>query len=211
MIPRSRDSVAPIIGNLAVSESDIVLDICTGQGGLLFNILDTLDKRIEIVSVDMSLTIQSHNRCYLLENYGDRNVSFISCDAAHTPFKHSVFSHVVSFAMGNMLDRMDLGVREVARILRDRGTFVFNHMYVAEDSKGWGVLKDDMLQNGKDHFGFLGLEKDFVALVDSIGFRNRTIQVTNEVIGDPDRDIEQGPIFPYPNEHLTEIVVKAVK
>jgi len=53
----------------------------------------------------------------------------------------------------------------------------------------------DKVHCSKD-FGFLGIERDFVRLMNSIGFRDYSIQVTKEVIGDPERDTESGPLFP---------------
>ena len=34
---------------------------------------------------------------------------------------------------------------------------------------------------------------------------------TGEVIGEPGRDVEEGPLFPYPGERVREVLVKAVK
>jgi hypothetical protein len=113
--------------------------------------------------------------------------------------------------MGNMLEKMPLGMREVGRVLRAGGEFVFDHLYVKEDSEGWRALSGHMRQVGVEGFGFLGIERDFVALMDSIGFHKYSIQVTNEVIGDPGRDVESGPLFPYPNEYVAVLLVKAVK
>ena len=210
-IPSSSDAVAPIVDGLALHSPATVLDLCTGGGALLFNLLDSLDRDVEVVSLDMSLTIQSHNRRYVLERYGDRKVSFLSADAANMPFKNAVFQRAVAHGMGNMLEKFPLGVREVGRVLRAGGAFVFNHNYVEEDSEGWRAWSDRIRQLGVEEFGFLGIERDFVALMDSIGFHKYSIQVTKEVIGDPGRDVESGPLFPYPNEYMAELLVKAVK
>jgi hypothetical protein len=64
---------------------------------------------------------------------------------------------------------------------------------------------------GVQDFAFLGIERDFRALIEGAGFANYQIEVTGEVVGDPDRDVEQGPLFPYPNERVTAVVVRAVK
>jgi ubiquinone/menaquinone biosynthesis C-methylase UbiE len=184
-LPEAAGEVAPLLEGLAVGTTDRLLDICTGSGGLLFNLLNHLDRGIEVVSLDMSLAVQRHNRRYLLERFGDRKVSFISADAADIPFQAGAFSHVVSFAIGNMLDKMSLGVEEAARVLEKEGTFTFTHMYVDEDSEGWRLLSAYMREQGIEEFGFLGIE--------------------------PDRDVKGGPLFPYPNERVTELLIRAVK
>jgi SAM-dependent methyltransferase len=203
--------VSPLLESLVVGPTDRVLDLCTGSGGLLFNLLDHLDRESEVVSLDMSLAVQRHNRRYCLDRYGDRRVSFVSADAADVPFQEHVLSHIVSFGMGNMLDKMALGVAEAARILERGGTFTFTHSYVDEDSEGWHLLGAYMREQGVEDFGFLGIERDFLALVDRVGFREYQVQVTAEVVGEPGRDVEAGPLFPYPNERMTELLIRATQ
>jgi ubiquinone/menaquinone biosynthesis C-methylase UbiE len=210
-LPQAAGEVAPLLERLAVGPTDVVLDLCTGSGGLLFTLLNHLDRETEVVALDMSLAVQRHNRRYLLERYGDRKVSFVSADAVEVPFRDGAFAHVVSFGMSNMLDKMALGVGEAARVLEKGGTFTFTHMYVDEDSEGWRLLSAYMHEQGIEDFGFIGIERHFVALMDRVGFREYEVQVTNEVVGDPERDFEAGPLFPYPNEHMAELLVKVVR
>ena len=210
-IPEAAGEVAPLLECLAVGSMDVVLDICTGSGGLLFNLMSRLDRETEVVSLDMSLAVQRHNRRYLSERCGDRRVSFVSADAADVPFQDGAFSRVVSFGMGNMLDKMALGVGEAARVLEMGGEFTFTHMYVDEDSEGWRLLSAYMREQGAEDCGFLGIERHFVALMDRTGFREYEVQVAGEVVGEPGRDVEGGPLFPYPGERMTELLVRALK
>jgi ubiquinone/menaquinone biosynthesis C-methylase UbiE len=210
-LPEAAGQVAPLLKSLVVSSTDTVLDLCSGSGGLLFNLLDHLDTEPEVISLDMSLAVQRHNRRYWLERYGDRRVSFVSADAADVPFREGVFSQIVSFAMGNMLDRMALGVAEAARTLKDDGAFTFTHMYVDEGSDGWRLLSAYMREQGLKEFGFLGIERELMALLERVGFCEYQVRVTAEVVGAPDRDIENGPLFPYPNERMTELLIRAAK
>jgi ubiquinone/menaquinone biosynthesis C-methylase UbiE len=222
-LPQAAGEVAPLLERLAVGAKDVILDICTGSGGLLFNLLNNLDPKTEVVSLDMSLAVQRHNRRYLRERYGNRSsrgdhgdlgeiaVSFVSADAADIPFQDGSLSHVVSFGIGNMIDKMARGVEEAARVLRPGGTFTFTHSYVDEDSEGWRLLSGYMQEQGVEDYGFLGVERDFVTLMDRVDFCVYEIGVTGEVVGDPRRDIDQGPLFPYPNERMIELLIKAVK
>lgn len=210
-LPEAAGQVSPLIGSLAVESTAAVLDLCTGSGGLLFNLLNRLDRGSEIISLDMSLAIQHHNRHYWLDRYADSRVSFVSADASDLPFREGVFSRVVSFAIGNMLDKMDLGVAEAARVLKKRGMFAFTHMYLDEDSEGWRQLSAYMRGQGLEDFGFLGIERDFLALMNRVGFCEYEVQVTGEVVGEPERDVQGGPLFPYPNERMTELLIRATK
>ena len=47
--------------------------------------------------------------------------------------------------------------------------------------------------------------------MDRTGFREYEVRVTDEVVGDPGRDVKGGPLFPYPGECCAKLLVKAVK
>lgn len=211
---QSRDDVAPLLARLPPDVAGPVVDVCTGQGALLFNMLDHLDPDLPVISVDMSPTIQTYNRRYLLENLGDRRgdcrVSFIACDVTTLPFREGVIACAVSFGMANMLDQLRQGVNEVGRVLALGGTVLFSHQFVEQDSEGWRVLTELMQEMGKRDFGYLGLEREFLAMMRRSPFDGCTVEVTRELVGDPDRDLSTG-ILPYPNEPLQEVVITAVK
>ena len=208
----SGGKVIPLLERLHVGPAQVMLDVCTGAGGLLFNLLNQIGRQVDVISLDMSLTIQRHNRRYLLEQHCDRKVSFVAADAADMPFHDGALHHVVSYGMGNMLNKMAHGVSEVARVLTSEGTFTFTHMYVDEGSEGWRVMSSLLRRAGvKEDVRYLGMAPSFAAPMACTGFRSYDIRVTNGVMGEPERDVEAGPLFPYPGERLTEIVVKAVK
>ena len=201
--------VAPIIEPIKRRGSTIHLDVCTGQGGLLYNLIQQVEPARGILSVDMSLHVQRLNSRYQREVYPESKVSFIAADAAHLPIADSSIETVSSFAMGNMLDKMRAGMKEVARVLSRGGLFAFNHKSVAEESQGWQACDREMRQMGATDYRFLALRADFEEMMDSSGFAGYQIVVTGETVGEADRDWESGPTFPFPNEPMTEFMVTA--
>ena len=211
IIATSRAVVAPLVAAVKQTPPDLLVDVGTGQGALLFNLLDSFSPETEVVALDMSLTIMLHNQRYLREHYGHRMVSFIACDVAQVPIKSSAFPCAVSLGMGNMLGKMPQGLREVVRILMRDGRFLFTHNHVEPQSKGWRhVVERHLREGGAGDIGYLGLKREFVKLMDSVGFRDYDIEVTRQVIGGPDRDQASG-MLPYPNEPLWETLVLASK
>lgn len=210
-LSQSKSDVSPIIESIPPNATGPYLDMCTGDGALLFTILDKVNPLIPIVSVDMSLHAQKYNKRYLSETHGYRPVSFISSDASLLPFKDGVIPCVISFGMGNMLDKFANGIREAQRVLQGGGVFIFTHMYVDEDSEGWRTVKGVLGKLGMEDCGHLGLQNDFNALMQSANFSKYTVDVLREVIGAADRDVKSGPIFPYPNELQQELLIRAWK
>lgn len=201
----------PIIDTISPNSHGPYLDMCTGDGTLLLTLLDKIDPDIPIVSVDMSLHAQKYNQRYFAETQGNRPVCFISSDASKLPFKDSVIPCIVSFGIGNMLGKLADGIRGARRVLQDEGVFIFNHMYVGEDSNGWRILQEILKKQGVENCGYLGLEKAFHALMKDINFSTYKVDVIEEKIGEAERDIESGPIFPYPNELQRKLLVRAWK
>ena len=203
--------VPTIIDSIPSNSIGPYLDICTGDGALLFNLLDKINLATPVVSVDMSLHAQKYNRRYFAETQGHRPVCFISSDASQLPFKDGVIPCVISFGMGNMLGKFADGIREARRVLQDGGIFTFDHKYVDEDSKGWRTLKEALVDLGVENCSYHGLQRDFNTLMQSINFSKYEIDVLKEIIGDADRDADSGPIFPYPNEPMQKLLVRAWK
>lgn len=74
--------------------------------------------------------------------------------------------------------------------------------------EGWRVATAALAGMGINDVGFLGLERCFNPMVESVGFRDVVVTVTGEVVGDPDRSTESG-VFPYPGEPMKEVLVVA--
>lgn len=210
-IASSVKEVSPILDSIPTNSAGPFLDMCTGGGAMLFNLLEKIGDTLPVVSVDMSLHAQKYNTRHLFETRGNHQVSFVSSDAANLPFKDGVFPCVVSLGIGNMLEKTPDGIREARRVLQNGGIFIFNHLCVGEESKGWRTLKESLMKRGVEYHNNLILEQNFETLMRSVGFAQYKIQVVEEVIGDPDRDVESGPIFPYPNEPMMKLLVRAWK
>ena len=203
--------VAHIISSIPSNTPEPYLDLCTGDGVLLFNLLDTMNASTSLISIDMSLHAQKYNRRYTAEMEAGHPINFIASDASVLPIKSDTIPCVISFAMANMMGKMADGVNEAHRVLQKGGLFVFTHMFVDEDSEGWRILNEVLAKYGTTDHGYLGLQNDFDNLMGRIGFSKYDVSIVKEVIGDPNRDTESGPIFPYPNERMQNVLVKAWK
>jgi ubiquinone/menaquinone biosynthesis C-methylase UbiE len=207
----SSPQVESIVEQIAAHGSGLHLDICTGQGGLLYNLIRRVSPPAGILSIDMSLHVQRFNSRYLHESDPQMDVTFISADASDLPLADSSVETVSSFHMGNMLDRMRPGMSEVARVLRPGGLFAFNHISIEDGSGGWAAFDREMRGMGKSDYRFVVLRPEFEKMMDGCGFVSYQVQVVGETVGEPGRDWEAGPTFPFPNEPMTELLVTARK
>ena len=211
-VPRAAERVRPIIEQIMKAPDGFHLDVCTGDGMLLYNLKHRIDPERQIVSLDHSLHAQKYNHRYAKENDLLENTSFVAADAASLPFKTGSFSSFGAFAISNMMEKMPDGISEGARVLVKGGRMALNLKFVDEDSEGWRRMLRGLTESGvSGDVGFLGMEDDVTSLVESLNLTSHSIEVLSEVIGDPDRDVEAGPIFPYPNERLQEVLVAGMK
>lgn len=67
-----RDVIAALTARAGTHHPSVILDICTGRGALLFDLMQHLDALF--ISVDKSPTIQTHNCRYQRERFPHRDV-----------------------------------------------------------------------------------------------------------------------------------------
>jgi SAM-dependent methyltransferase len=204
-IPNSAKEVEPIIQSLPRQTEGPHLDLCTGDGRLLFNLLRRFEPGTPVVSVDMSLHAQKLNHRYATER-NHAGISFISADAANLPFVPNAFRSIAALGLGNTMGKMEASIREAVRVLTPNGCFAMSHFFVGERSRGWERFEEALLSLGEQTSGYVSSERQFGSLLNSPEIRH-TIDETESVVGDPDRDIEAGPIFPYPNESMKKVIV----
>ena len=207
----SASQVAPILEPIARHGSNLHLDICTGQGGLLYNLLKCMEPTEGTLSVEMSLHVHRFNSRYLREKYPCKRVGLIAGDASQLPLADSSIDTVSSYGMGNMLEKMRAGMKEVARVLRPGGLFAFNHIAVPEGSRGWQAFEQGMRQMGATDYRFAALRNDFEEMMKASGFCGYEIKTISETVGEANRDWEAGPTFPFPNEPMVEMLITAWK
>ena len=126
--------------DLVKQEKGVVLDLATGMGGLLQELLSSTDR--DLISVDVSPTSSLALLQYLrFRNWDDRVVQLIA-DAARLPFKDRSVD-VLTTAMGfqNMQDAEPV-FREIRRVSKK---MVALCIFISEDDPNLAYVKDRSL------------------------------------------------------------------
>ena len=107
-----------------------VLDVACGSGYGVKILLEHGAKNV--IGVDNSKETIFHAKKY----YGLKNATFVLADALKLPFKNNEFDVVTSFETIEHLKNRDLFIREVKRVLKERGLFILSTPNILVYPKG---------------------------------------------------------------------------
>lgn len=117
---------------LEVSPGDLVIDLCTGTGGVLKNIYRVVPG-VRVIGVDFSLEML---RCALVKQQNKKiaNGHFVGGDALQLPFADAVAERLICAYGIRNLDNTSDGLAEIFRILKPRGRIVILEFGKTPDS-----------------------------------------------------------------------------
>lgn len=108
-----------------------VLDLATGTGEMIFKLLQREGWDGEVVGVDISTTMLeiAQRKLHQLRPRPRPRVQFLQGKARALPFASTSFDYVMSaFAMRNVIDHLDIALREMWRILVPGGVIIILEM-----------------------------------------------------------------------------------
>lgn len=124
-----------------------VLDIATGRGMFLEEILSCNNDKIQIICSDIDARILAVTK---ETRHTGNNVSYIGMDGRHMSLADSCIDHVVSYVgIANMPDT-ELVIKEIHRVLKNGGTFLYKGMFLDKASKSYEKAKEYGVEKALD-------------------------------------------------------------
>lgn len=119
-----------IIQDLRRNDVKTVIDIATGRGMLMKEVVRHLD--VQLTCVDLSFPVLKYDRLKALKINPKARVNFIACDATNLPFVDGSVDQAISFfGITNMGEFARTGIQETLRVT--------NHQFINAGL----VIKDD--------------------------------------------------------------------
>jgi ubiquinone/menaquinone biosynthesis C-methylase UbiE/uncharacterized protein YbaR (Trm112 family) len=113
-----------------------ILDVATGAGTLIEEVLKHVDRATLVVGTDYSRSVTRSTRAHLLRLGRYDQVSLVVCDVRRLPFKDDVFSSACSFAgYQNIQQRPELAVAETFRTMKNGAPVAFGATVIRENSR----------------------------------------------------------------------------
>ena len=114
-----------------------LLDVASGRGLLLRELLKNVDSSVSIISTDLSFQVLKYNRIKLKKSNPRIRVNYIACDATKLPIINNSIDMVCTFVgFANMMNLMEDGIKDAARVLKTGAPLINSTVYMNENADG---------------------------------------------------------------------------
>lgn len=135
-----------------------LLDVASGRGLLLRELLKNVDASVSIIATDLSFQVLKYDRIKLKESAPRVRVNYIACDATKLPLQNNSIDMVCTFVgFVNMMDLMEDGIKDAARVLKSGAPLINSAVYMDENAAGAQRAAEFLKDNG-----MAGAEKMFI-------------------------------------------------
>lgn len=190
------------------NNNKFILDIATGRGELLKEMVKYLKTESQIICADLSFVVLKYDRLKAKKINPGVKTNFIACDAANLPFKDNTIDAAVSFCgIQNMLNLAADGIKEAKRVLKLGQPLLDSYVVINEDSAGFKMLKEYYKDNkiiGAEEFALkTGIQKAYI----QANFNKTDIITIGESIGEKN-DLD---LMPFQGEWFAMVVAEGTK
>ena len=143
-----RDFLDGIVEEAAKLKGGFLLDIASGRGLLLREILKNVDTNVEIISADLSFRVLWRDRIKFREINPHIKVNYIACDAMNLPIQDNSIDMACTFVgFTNMMNLMENGIRDTARVLKEHAPLINSTVYMDENADGAKKVAEYLMEN----------------------------------------------------------------
>ena len=174
-----------IINNINHSKPEHLVDIATGRGMLLTEMVQKISYDAHIICLDLSFEVLKNDRLKVKKINPAIRVNYIACDATNVPIKDDVIDMCTSFfGIANMMDSTQKGIEEANRILKDGSSLLDSSIIIKDNSRGYEVLKDFLLEQDMNKCQEFAIEQGFKDLHVKGKFKEVNIKEIGHSIGE---------------------------
>lgn len=178
-------TIEDIINYLNGNKPDFAVDIATGRGMLLNELVKKVKHEFHLVCTDLSYVVLKADREKIQKNNPKIQVSFVSCDATKLPFLDNSYDLVLSFiGISNMGNLIPKALKETFRVLKRNCKLLNGTIIIEENSEGYKVLKDFFGEQGSEGFEKFLLANEVGKFHKDAGFKEAEFKMIGESIGE---------------------------
>lgn len=153
-----KDFLDSIVEEAVRLKAGFLLDVASGRGVLLRELLKHTNENVNIISADLSFQVLKHDRIRLGQANPHIKVNYIACDATNLPFRDRSIDMACTYVgFTNMADLMEKGIRDAARVLKDDAPLINSSVYMDENAEGAKRMAKSLAENHME-----GAEKIFI-------------------------------------------------
>lgn len=130
-----------IVSEISNRDCKIVLDIASGRGLLLTELIKNSSDDVHIISIDLSAFVLKYDHQKFKRIVPNKKISYLACDATNLPLKDGVVDAVTTYCgFSNMLGCAAEALQEAHRVMKPGGVLVDSFVVIEKDSKGYETL-----------------------------------------------------------------------
>jgi SAM-dependent methyltransferase len=164
-----------VVEYAAPTGKERVLDIGTGAGHTALALASRVSDVVLIDPVEAMLATARR----LFQTAGLWNAQFVRAGAERLPFPKASFDIVTTRLAAHHFDDVALAMREVARVLRPGGIFIFVDTTAPEDSESAAYQNEVELLRDPTHRRIY-TEREWAAFIEQAGFRVEKTEVVRK-------------------------------
>ncbi len=194
---------ATVIEKTTELKEGYLLDIASGRGMLLRELLETVSPKVHIISTDLSFEVLKYDRIKFKEKHPEVKRTYIACDATNFPMKaKSVDMACTYMGIMNMINLAEAGIRDCARILKDDAALIEAVIYQKEGTKAYEEAKKVLKENGIEGIEQMVIREEIMRLHKKY-FHFVEEKISCEEIAEG----QEGDLFPGKGEWFANVVL----
>lgn len=188
-------------------ESGFLLDIASGRGMLLRQLLKTTSAKVHIIATDLSYPVLKFDRIKLRAVNPNVRVSYLACDATDYPIRDNSVDMACTFAgLLNMQELMERGLQDAHRILKPGSLLVNSTIYQQDGTAAFQALRRLLEENGPAKLADYCLRGKLLEV-----HRNIFASVEDEIACEGIAEAMEGDLLPLDGEWFANAVILAGK
>lgn len=180
----TEDTIKDIIKYVNLTKPEVVIDIATGRGMLLNELVKDIKHKFHLICTDLSYVVLEADRRKIQKYNPKIKVSFISCDATNLPFFDDNYDLALSFmGISNMRELIPKALKETYRVLKRNHYLLNSSIIIEQNSKGLELLKDFSSRESLEGFENFFLAHSVEKVHLDAGFKKVEFRMIGESIG----------------------------
>ena len=173
---RQKKTLESILNAVMEQDHGTILDVASGRGLLLAELVNSVEDDVHIISIDLSAYILKYDYRKFQKSAPNKRISYLACDACNIPLKDYAVDMAVSFCgFSNMIGCADKALKDVNRVIKENGTLVDSYIVIHKDSKGYQAVQqvcaDQNISGGEEFFLHDQIFKHHNALFSAVSYR----------------------------------------
>lgn len=197
--------IADIVAKTSKLEEGILLDIASGRGMLLKELIRSTNENVHIISSDLSFAVLMNDRIKFKDVNPKVKVSYVACDATNLPFKDKSIDMICTFVgYVNMLTLFEAGVKEASRVIKIGAPFINSLIYMKKGTPGFLELEKIFASNE-----LTGMEK-YINREDLLELHQKYYtSIIDEISFEGIAEDEEEDLLPYQGEWFANAIMEA--